>query len=447
MFVMTARRWTLAALFSLGLAGCHSGGHPAEDGDEASSDAEVAHVAVRTEAARRGNVAISIEGLGRSEAIPEKLATLTPAVEGHVHALLVKQGEIVKKGQPIVELDQAVALADLAEKTATRDGLKAAVELLKVLPRREERRANELAIDQAKVALDRVKLVADRLRPLHERHEVSEQQMMDADLAVAQAKLLQETAEAQLGVMMLGPKPEAVAEALAKVKTAEGLVAFSQAHLDYHTIRSPIDGVLDGLTCHPGQTIAIGTPIGEVVDTRQILALVYLPARSALAVRVGQKSRVGTGDSHPEAGEKTAGNTPVLEGKVSFVGRIADPQTGNLPVQVLIDNPKGLLTVGQTVGVSITVEQHEGVLEVPSVSLLDLGEGPILTVVRDGKTVLLKPELGALQGGWVAVTGTDLKEGEQVVVEGGYNLPEGTPVNATSEKAAPEKVAGAEAAR
>ncbi len=58
---------------------------------------------------------------------------------------------------------------------------------------------------------------------------------------------------------MIGPRPEAVAEAEGKIKTADALVAFSRAHLDYHTIRSPIDGVLDSLTCHPGQTIAIGS--------------------------------------------------------------------------------------------------------------------------------------------------------------------------------------------
>ena len=133
--------------------------------------------------------------------------------------------------------------------------------------------------------------------------------MIDADLAVTQAKLQLQTAEAQLRVMMIGPKPEAVAEAEAKVKTAEGLVEFSKAHLDYHTIRSPIDGVLDSLTCHPGQTIAIGTPIGEVVDTRQILASVYLPASSALAVRVGQQSQVRTVDSRPGVDGTCAGDT------------------------------------------------------------------------------------------------------------------------------------------
>ncbi len=66
----------------------------------------------------------------------------------------------MKKGQPIVELDQAVAQADLEEKTATRDGLKASLALLKSLPRAEERRANELAIEQAKIAVAQAKEAA-----------------------------------------------------------------------------------------------------------------------------------------------------------------------------------------------------------------------------------------------------------------------------------------------
>ena len=90
-----------------------------------------------------------------------------------------------------------------------------------------------------------------------------------------------------------------------------------------------------------------------------------------------------------------------MAGKVDFVGRIADPQTGNLPVRVLVDNPEGRLTLGQTVGVTITVDEKPGVLEVPAAAILDLGEGPVLTVVRDGKTVVLHPEVGRrTRAGW-----------------------------------------------
>ena len=347
------------------------------------------------EPARLSTVVETVEGLGRSEPIPEKLATLTPAVEGHVQELVVKQGETVKTGQPIVELDKSVALADLAEKTATRDGLKASLALLKSVPRPEERRANELAIEQAKVALERARQAAARLRPLLARHEVSEQQVFEADLAVTTARLQQEAAEATLRTMLIGPRPEAVAEAESKITVAEGAVAFSKAHLDFHTIRSPIDGVLDSLTCHPGQTIAIGTPIGEVVDTRQVFVSVYLPSRSAEEVRVGQKARVKGRRVAGECGPRMPhGRDAELEGKVEFVGRIADAQTGNLPVLILVDNPDGRLTLGQTMGVTITVDEHAGVLQVPSQAILDLGEGPILSVVRDGKAVVLHPESG-----------------------------------------------------
>ena len=117
-----------------------------------------------------------------------------------------------------------------------------------------------------------------------------------------------------------------------------------------------------------------------------------------------------------------------MEGKVIFVGRLADVQTGNLQVLILVENPAGRLTLGQTMGVTISVDEHSGVLEVPSAAILDQGEGPVLTVVRDGKTVALHPEVGTSQGGWVAISKTDLEEGEPAIVEGGYNLPEGTAV-------------------
>ena len=114
-----------------------------------------------------------------------------------------------------------------------------------------------------------------------------------------------------------------------------------------------------------------------------------------------------------------------LDGKIAFVGRVADPQTGNLPIRVLVDNPQGRLTLGESLRVSITVNEGKDVLQVPAAAILDLGEGPVLYVVRDGKAVPLHPEVGTPHGGWVAVAGTDLKEGEPVIVEGGYNLPEG----------------------
>jgi RND family efflux transporter MFP subunit len=432
--VVAGWRWWHAALpLVLAFAGCgpHDG---TAASDEKHEEAGEAHVVAKTEPARLGTMTHTVEGLGRCEALPNHIATLTPAVEGHVHELLVAQGDAVKKGQPIVELDTAVARADLQEKTATRDGLKASLVLLRSLPRAEERRSTELSIEQGKLAVAQAKEAADRLRPLLARREVSEQQLFVADKALEQAVIQRQVAEALLKAMMIGPRPEAVAEAEGKIKTAEALVAFSQAHLDYHTIRAPIDGVLDSLHCHPGETIAIGSPIGDVVDSRQVFASIWLPPRSAASVRIGMAAHVGHGDARDPGPDASADEEHEMVGKVAFVGRVADPQTGNLPIRVLVDNPIGRLTIGQSVRVSIIVDERKGVLQVSADAVLDLGEGPILNVVRDGKTVVLHPQQKTPHGGSIEVTGTDLKEGELVILEGGYNLPEGTPVKPASEK-------------
>ncbi len=442
-YLVRWRCWHAVFLFLTAVAGC--GVHEdaaAPDGEQAAKGE--AHVTVRTEPARLGTLTETIEGLGRCEALPDYIATLTPAVEGHVHELLVAQGDAVKKGQPIVELGRAVAQADLAEKTATRDGLKASLALLKSLPRPEERRPNEMAVEQARVTVERAKALADSLEPLRkEGNLVSKQQLFDAQKALEGAQFQKQAAEATLKAMMIGPRPEAVAEAEGKIKTADGLVAFSQAHLDYHTIRAPIDGVLDSLTCHPGQTIAVGSPIGEVVDTRQAFASVWLPTRSASSVRVGQAARVRPADAREPSQDASGEEEQGMLGKVAFLGQVADPQTGNLPIRILVDDSRGRLTIGQSVRVSITVDEHKEALQVPAIAIVDLGEGPVLNVVRDGKSVVLHPEVGTPHGGWVAVSGTDLKEGEPVIVEGGYNLPEGTPVK----PAEPKTVAQAEAGR
>jgi multidrug efflux pump subunit AcrA (membrane-fusion protein) len=420
------------------VAGCGPHVFVTSEEDEHKPEDE-AHVTVRTEPARVGVLTETAEALGRCEALPDHIASLTPAVEGHVHALLATQGDPVKKGQSLVEFDTSVAAADLAEKTATRDGLKKSLALLKSLPRPEERRANELAVEQAKVAVEQAQAAVARLRPLVVHHDVSQQQLFDAERALKQAEIQEQTAEAQLRAMMIGPRPEGVDEAVGKIKTAEALVAFSHAHLDYHTIRAPIDGVLDSLTCHPGQTIAIGAPIGEVVDTRQVFASVWLPPRSMRSVRVGQSARVVPADAPAAAGGRNGEpSMDEMPGKVAFVGRVADPQTGNLPVRVLVDNQEARLTIGQSIRVSIVVDEHKDALQVPAAGILDLGEGPVLSVVRDGKSVVLHPEVGPSQGGWTQVLGTDLKAGELVVVEGGYNLPADTPVRLAEAKPAAE---------
>ncbi len=396
-----------------------------DEGKEESEEKPKGHVTVRCVPARKRAFPVTVDGLGRTEALPENLGSLTAAVEGHVHKLLARLGQAVQAGQPIVELDTTIIKTTLAERTATRDSLIATLRLLQSLPRPEERRATELAVDQAKIGIERARDLVERLRPLVESKSqaASPAQLFDAEQALKQAELSHKTALAQLKLLTLGPRPEAVAEAQARIAIAEEAVANSLATLSLHTIRAPIAGIVDSLNCHPGQTLTVGTPIGEIVDTRRLFATVYFPSRSARSVRMGMPARIAFADGERRVPGAKADE---LTGEVVFVGRIADPQTGNYPVRILVDNSTGRLRVGQVVRSIVALRTEEPTMAVPDAALFDQGEGPVLAVVRDGTIKLLHPELGTAEGGYVAVHKTDLHEGDQVVVEGAYNVPDGT---------------------
>ena len=420
----------LAAMLLSAIAGC--AGHATATSEGEGSPDEKEKLAVRAVAAEKRTIATSVFGLGRVEALPKRIATLTPAVEGRVASILARHGDTVKAGQVLVQLDPTIAQASVAEKAAARDGLEASLRLLESLPRTEEQQTAKVAIEQAKVAVAKERAIVDRLRPLRAKNEIPEGQMFEAEQALRQAILQQQTTEAQYTVLMLRPRPQAIEEAKKKITSAEAAVNSAKAQLELHAIRSPIDGMMDSLTCRLGQTLAVGSPIGEVVDSRQVDLVVWLPVPEALRLRAGQAARVTIGGPE-KASAGSNEDDKTIQGQVTFVGRVADPQTGNLPVRILVENPQGRLVLGQVASAAIAVEE-KSVLAVPLEAIQDIGEGPVLNVIREGKSAVLKPQLGMRDKHWVEVQGSDLRPGELVIVEGGYNLPEKTEVTVESEK-------------
>ncbi len=381
------------------------------------------HVAVHCVPAQKQALSVSVSALGRTELLPENLGSLTATVEGQVHKLLVNLGDHVKAGQPVVQLDLTVAQTAVAEKKATLDSLKAALVLLESKPRPEEVRAAELAVEHGKLAVEHAQAVIERYRPLAARQEVSPQIFADAEHTLKLDLVQRDTAEAQLKVLNLGPRPEAIAEAQTKITIAEQAVANAKALLDLHTLRAPIGGTVDSLNCHLGQTLTIGTPVGEVVNRSRLLVTAYLPARSTRMVEPGMSVRLDPIDGE---NREPAGKSDEIIGQVAFVGSVADPQTGNFPARILVDNADGRLRVGQVVKALIKLRIEQATLVVPQAAIFDQGEGPILAVVRGDKIKQLHPELGTAEGGMIAVLKTDLHEGERVVIDGAYNVKDGT---------------------
>ena len=199
------------------ILGCRRG-QPAAEGDkDPDVRVRVASAAVRT-------IKEKVTGLGRCEALPDRLAVLTATAEGRVIRLLKQPGDAIEAGAAIVELDATVATMNLKEKVVACDSQKAALELLQSLPRVEEQNSAKLAIEQADVAVEKARLTVEHLRPLREHNEISAAAMYEAESALRQAQLQAKTARAQYEVLMLRPRPQAIAEAKTHIDAAQAAV-------------------------------------------------------------------------------------------------------------------------------------------------------------------------------------------------------------------------------
>ena len=404
------RRITQVSILLACLLGCRHAGQTAAEKEHEPD------VRVRVQPAERRTIAEKVSGLGRCEAIPDRFAVLTAAAEGRVVHLPKQPGAEVKAGEAVVELDTTIAARNLTEKEAARDFQKVSL---------------RATIDQAQLAVDKARAAAEHLRPLRKRGEVSETILYEAELALRQATLQLTTAQSQYDVLVA--PPQAVAEGKVRIDPAQAAVDTAKAQLELLTIRSPIAGVLNSLNCQLGQTLSVGTAVGDVVDSGRLNVVVWLSVADARRVKTGQTAQICVCD----AADKTKCETT---GAVKVIGKMVDPQTGNLPVRILVENAGGTLTLGQAVSATIVVRQ-EKVLAVPVEGVHNLGEGPVISVVRGGKSAILHdPKLGMKDEHWVAVSGTDLEPGEAVIKEGGYNLPDGTEVLAEkAEQPKPEE--------
>jgi HlyD family secretion protein len=394
-------------------------------------------VTVSAKPIERREIGRTLTVLGRCEALPEKRALVTSVVEGQVAQLLAKQGDKVSAAQPLIQLDTQLAEADLAEKQAARDSADASLRLLQAPPRPEDKRTAELAVDQAEVAVHRADAQLDRLKVLRDRNEIPEAQIFEAEEALKQARLQQQSAQAQSDLVALPPRSEAVAEAKSKITVADKAIQTARARLAFHTLKAPVAGILNNLTCHPGQTVSVGAVIGEIVDNDELAVVAWAPVDKSPAIHIGQKAHVRANNVTAASGADSEKGSPAEDARVSFIGLSADAQTGNVPLQILVDNKKAGLVVGQTLTVEIEVVPPAAVLCVPREAIHDEGDEQAISVIRDGKAVVLHPKFGEETGDWIAITDGDVTEGELVAVSGAYNLPDGTPVKVKESSAEP----------
>jgi HlyD family secretion protein len=265
-------------------------------------------------------------------------------VGGRVRSVNVKEGQEVRQGEALIELEPFDLREQLARADSELAARKAVLERLEAGFRAEETGQARAQRDQARATLDRlvagprpleIQIKQDRLQEararlddarkdyervvrLFEGGQASDEEVNDATraLEVAQAgfaaardelALAQEgtraeriaearaaLAEAQeaLALREAGYRKEEIDEARARASAAEADVAAIKERIEELTIRAPLDGVIEAIELEPGDLIAANAPVLTVIlpDTLHVRA--YVP-ENRLNLRVDQAVKIG----------------------------------------------------------------------------------------------------------------------------------------------------------
>ncbi len=239
----------------------------------------------------------------------------------------------------------------------------------------------------------------------------------DHDLYARQAFPQRENAQAQADAASADADRDAALQTLvalhmdsktiAEIRTGEP-IAGGQG-----VIRAPIAGTVVTKSIAPGQTLAAGTtPCFTIADTGKMWVMAQVFGDDVARVATGDAAVVDSGD----------GSKPI-EGTVTNVGAVVDPDTRSVNARVAVDNPGGVLKKQMYVSVRIrSHDEHTGLLLPVSAVLRDDEDLPFVYVVEsDGSYARRSISLGARVGDRYVVP-EGLHAGDKVVADGSIFL-------------------------
>jgi membrane fusion protein (multidrug efflux system) len=278
---------------------------------------------------------------------------LAAKVSGYVAAVPVADYQVVRKGDPIVEIDPADYRAQLAQAQAN---LAAAQATLANLANQKEVqgalvRQADATIQQTAADLERYSLEAKRQRELVQTRIAGTPQLVEqaedneqrtvAELALNHAQLDQQ--KALLAGLDIQQK-----QLQAQVQAAAAQVVLAQNNLDYTHIVSPADGLVGQRQVHPGQFVNIGTQVIAVVPLPNIWVIANYKETQMTNVRLNDPARVRV-DAFPDLR---------LTGHVDSWS----PGTGSTFALLPPDNATGNFTkVVQRVPVKIVLDANQAI--------------------------------------------------------------------------------------
>lgn len=374
-------------VFACGLASCARGDANSAERNQRRGDEDPVSVVLATAAIR--TVPVTIPAVGTAEAIQR--VDVRAQISGQLQQVLFRQGDDVRKGQPLFAFDPRPFEAALKQAEAV------------------------VARDTAQ--LNDAQAQRDRLKHLFDRGLIPRDQM---ETQTASAAALAATLDAD-----------------------KAQVEQARLNLQYTRISSPITGRTGALDVHAGDIISANaaTPLVTINQLSPIDVSFSVPARLLSQIRryqaqgplvvtaVAQPDVLPGAVARPSDDEAEGGaGAPITNGRLTFIDNVVDAKTATILLKATFENDRRLLWPGLFVQVTLQLDTEPDALVIPAVAVQASQRGQYVYVVKPDQTVEMRDVQVERQQGDLSIISSGLKNGEQVVTEGQLRLTPGAKV-------------------
>lgn len=314
-------------------------------------------ISVVAATAQKGDIGVYLEAIGT--VTPVFTSSITSQVTGTVIAVHYREGQRVRKGDPLVDIDPRTFEAQLAQAEGTL-----------------EKDTHVLA--QAKMDLE-------RYRAAWARNAIAKQTLDDQEKLVLQDE--------------------------GTVKADQGLVRLDKVQLVYCHITAPYAGRVGLRLVDPGNLVqSNGTNPLVVITQEQPITVIFTVSEDSLGQILGQLRHGAR--LQVDVYNRTA-QTKIATGKLLALDNQIDTTTGTVKLRAVFDNKNGELFPNQFVNTRLLVQTLKGVTLIPTSTIQHNGQTAFVYVIQNGTAQMRTVKPGAVNAGMTAVEG--IQPGDVVI--------------------------------